>query len=130
MAFISMSVVSGSSIVILTLEFSGGGTPEEGAEFLLDLGELWLEVFNRLASRLSLVPAACEVEGVEESLRGSTEGFASVETLDITAVVGSIALPFCPPSSTAPSCFPSLGVTFIRAISFPGSSDLSHKMLR
>lgn len=95
MAFISMSVVSGSSIDILTLEFPGGGTLEEGAEFLLDLGELWLEVFNRLASKLSLVPAACEVEvearkgGVEESLRGSIEGFASVETLDITAVVGS-----------------------------------------
>jgi len=102
MAFISMSVVSGSSIDILTLEFSGGGTPEEGAEFLLDLGEL----FNRLASRLSLVPAACEVEvearkgGVEESVRCSTEGFASVEAPDITAVVGSIALLFCPPSPT------------------------------
>jgi hypothetical protein len=95
MAFISMSVVSGSSIVILTLVFPGGGTPEEGAEFLLDLGELWLEVFNRLASRLSLVPAACEVECVEKSLRGSKEGFASVEMLD-----ESIALPFCPPSPT------------------------------
>jgi len=73
MAFISMSVVNGSSIVISTLEFPGGGTPEETAEFLdSSLGELWLEMFNRLVSKVSLVLVACEV-GAEARKGGVDE---------------------------------------------------------
>ena len=138
MFFISMSVVNGSSIVISTLEFPGGGTPEETAEFLdSSLGEFWVEMFDRL-SKVSLVLVACEVEaeernrGVDEWIKGSTEGFDLVGMLDVTAVI-VIASSFCLLSSAwalSISCFPSLGITFILSVSFPGSSNLSHRLIR